>query len=425
MNIKIILLLFFLASCSHWFRSFEKNIKKSNSLKTVPTDRKMMCSEESTSKKIEIYGGDEKSQKKFLDALHSLEKQKIYLNFKEKTVLWILMQSSMRPDLSSPTSRIQLLAHTKNEFEYWDIFNSKNENNAMPMFKFIDLWFEKSKQSRSIFQLFSILENHFNYKTPVEFELAQFLNTFKTEIKENEILRAYYYRGDDILTLNESLPIPPYRTLYQHYKKDLSRTPYIINKTLQPYQKNLDQEIICNYDFSLYDNSLFLIDREMVPGHFFGLIENDHSFFAMTSQRTHLTPILNSSLFQGSSQVRGAALCSIKDEKTQNRLWLFSHNSRDPGQHLHQLLKKNISSLNSTLEWQELFSEMRYLFLLDPVRLVIESDRGSDKEIEELLKFNTPLYHAGSLGEIIGLSLKNRRFNFLNDPRSKNELLCQ
>jgi hypothetical protein len=145
----------------------------------------------------------------------------------------------------------------------------------------------------------------------------------------------------------------------------------------------------------------------------------------MTSQRTHLTPILNSSLFQGSSQVRGAALCSIKDEKTQNRLWLFSHNSRDPGQHLHQLLKKNISSLNSTLEWQELFSEMRYLFLLDPVRLVIESDRGSDKEIEELLKFNTPLYHAGSLGEIIGLSLKNRRFNFLNDPRSKNELLCQ
>jgi hypothetical protein len=424
MNINIIILLFFLASCSHWFRSFEDNIKKSNTLKTVQVDRKIICSEEPTAKKIEIYGGDQKSQKKFLDVLQSLEKQKINLSFREKTVLWVLMQSSMRPDLSSPTARIQLLSHSKSEYEYWDIFNSKNDINAMPMFKFIDLWLEKSKKSRSIFELFSLLENHFNYKTPVEFELAQFLNTFKSQIKENEVLRSFYYRGDDILTLNESLPIPPYRTLYQHYKKKLSNTSYIINKSLQPYQKNLDQEIICNYDFSLYDNSLFLIDREMVPGHFFGLIENDHSFFAMTSQRTHLTSLFNTSLYQGSSQVRGAALCSIKDEKTQNRLWLISHNSRDPGQHLHQLLKKNISPRNSSIDWKVLFSEMRYLFLLDPVRLVIESDRGTDKEIEELLKFNTPLYHAGSLGEIIGLSLKNRRFNFLNDPRSKNELLC-
>jgi hypothetical protein len=403
----------------------EKSFREKKSLSELPQDRKIYCGLEQENFHLQIIGADQNTQKKFLHFLKELSSQGINLSFQDKALLWTLVQMQFRPDLSAPTARIQILNLNDKNTQYWDVFSTKTEKVAMPVFKLAELWLMKSGRPGRLIQLIEILEQHFRVTIPVSLELAQFLLSHKEDLKQSELLRPYYFRGDDILTLNESLPKPPWRKLYRQFQTEANKIPYVVNQDFLIYKKTPKLETACNYDFSLYDNSLFLIDREMFPGHFFGLIEGKQVFMALTTQKTKISSLGGTSQFLGTSQTRGAAVCGMKDETTGNQLWFFSHNSRDPGQHLHQFLKRNVNPTDSFFDLQEHYGEMRYIFLLDPVRLIVESQRGNTSEIEELLKLNTPIYHANSLGNIWGLATKGQKPAFLNDPRWTGELWCQ
>jgi hypothetical protein len=103
---------------------------------------------------------------------------------------------------------------------------------------------------------------------------------------------------------------------------------------------------------------------------------------------------------------------------------MVSSYDRDPGQHLYHLLKyikyrkMNISELDRLIKYP------RHLFLTSPIRLLLESTRSSEKQLEDLLKLNIPIYHAPELGKIWIHLNSSKSFGFILDERRKDHISC-
>jgi hypothetical protein len=126
--------------------------------------------------------------------------------------------------------------------------------------------------------------------------------------------------------------------------------------------------------------------------------------------------------------VRSSAVCVIekKTKSGQDFMWLFSNASRDPGQHLYHLFRYGLAQVSSTQEVDKLLRHSRHLFLSDPVRLVIESDRSQDSQIENLLKLNIPIYNAEKLGNVWAYTQFQREgAHFIIDDRNFGAFSCQ
>jgi hypothetical protein len=112
-------------------------------------------------------------------------------------------------------------------------------------------------------------------------------------------------------------------------------------------------------------------------------------------------------------------------EENGNKIWTVSNQSRDPGQHLFHLVRYGLPRSQSTEEVDRLLRHSRHLFLSDPVRLVIESGRSRDDQIENLLKLNLPIYNADKLGNIWAYTRFNEQDRFIIDDRNPGAFACK
>jgi hypothetical protein len=184
------------------------------------------------------------------------------------------------------------------------------------------------------------------------------------------------------------------------------------------------QVIQSNYDFNLYQNSIFLIDQEMPISNIFGLSSGQDVFLASTNQKIEsISGIDSLPLFFGSSKVRSSAFCLIQNQK--DFTWLISNMGRDPGQHLFHLIKYGMASSDKIETVDTLIRHSRYLFLSDPVRLVIESRRSRPDQIENLLKLSLPIYNAEKLGNIWSFSKFGSQARFIIDDRNPGHYSCK
>lgn len=122
-------------------------------------------------------------------------------------------------------------------------------------------------------------------------------------------------------------------------------------------------------------------------------------------------------------------MCYFESKNQLHSLAFLASDSRDPGQHLYHLFKLNLEKVITTSDLDTLIKFSRHLFLTNPLRLIYESHRGSEKQLTELLKLNIPIYNANNLGNIIGLLIdqKNEKksHHFILDDRHEGHLSCQ
>jgi hypothetical protein len=145
---------------------------------------------------------------------------------------------------------------------------------------------------------------------------------------------------------------------------------------------------------------------------------------ASSSQKIDkILPLGNSSLFKGESKVRSSAVCVI--ENSADKIWAFSNQSRDPGQHLFHLVRYGLPRSQNLSEIDRLIRHSRHLFLSDPVRLIIESGRSRGDQIENLLKLNLPIYNAEKLGNIWSYSSIKGVSRFIIDERNPGAFVCR
>ncbi|MAX65834.1 MAG: hypothetical protein QF441_01430 [Bacteriovoracaceae bacterium] len=419
--IKLILIsfLFSITSCSLFIDNFNGDILEENNVVPLPVTKQTTCKKPSSQI---LLSPERNSQETFHTFYEKLNKTKRF-RFIDKAVLWSLIQMNLRPDLSSPTAKLQILLKIKKE-KYYHSFSK--EKNLFPYLKLLDQLLKEHKSRYSLFDLAKMIDQNYHYPFLVSKELEIFLLKNKKKIAQNLQLKNTFFRGDETLQENESLPKINFRKIVSLYLKTKKASQYSRNSFLFEYKTQGSLTPYCNFDMNLYKESNFLIHKNEIESHIFGLKDKKNVFMAMSSQEIDLgQTIKNSFLFSGKSHVRSSAICLFKNKfHTSSPLWLFSTQSRDPGQHIFHLNQYGLNQTKSVKELDSLLKFSRHQFLQNPVRLVIESRRSSKEQLEELLKLNIPIYNAKRLGKIWAYYDDSKNPSFLLDERRQGALTC-
>ncbi len=414
---KTSFLLFILMGCTSVFKKLD--IDTPPSLKKAPLSLTpiTMCAGPSI-KSTQLIGTNPLAQRGFKDFLKNI--LPVQLDFKEQIVIWTIIQMNVRPDLASPTSRLQFLIKSNNQTRYFDY--SADNDQSYPLIKALEEILRGHPRKKDIQWYAELLDTNVKQEVVVGTSFEKRLLSLKTEIATNEILRKFFFRGDDTLKESERIAKINFTNLIRSTKKNMTGAK--TTNELSDYRKTPKLKLSCNYDFKLYDESIFLIGPDESPGHLFGASLGNEAFLAVASQTLDkVESLFGEPVFRGTGNSRSAALCMIQNEGQE--IWLSSHNSRDPGQHIYHLFKYGIISAKRPEDIDSLLRHSRHIFLSDPLRLVIESSRSKPKQIRDLLKLNVPIYNAEAIGNIWAWSnFNNEGGRFYLDDRNPGALFC-
>lgn len=410
------LILLLLSSCSFFIERIDTPLVKDTAQYKEP-DFQGYCS---LDKKVsfQLVGNSENSQSVYTDIA-----KKHNFDFMDHFALWNLLQLSVRPDQSSPTSRFQVLLHNNGKSYYFDFFSELN-NDQYPYLFGIEWVLRKFGKDRKLEYYADVLNSSLGQKLKISKEFENFLVKNLPQIKNETELAPFYFRGMDVLKENETAPTLDFRKVVSLYRSAEKNQKIIVNTSLTQFVTEKGSSGSCNYDFNLYDNSIFLIDKVIPIANLYGLALPKAAFLASTSQKLEKVASLKGlPLFKGESKVRSSAVCMI--DSGESKIWTFSNQSRDPGQHLFHLVRYGLPRSNTTADVNKLIRHSRHLFLSDPVRLIIESARSSKDQIENLLKLNLPIYNAEKLGNIWAYTQFPEGNRFIIDDRNPGAFKCQ
>lgn len=411
-------LLFLLTSCSLFIQRIDNPLVEKKDFNNRPVSPSFCPVDKSFD--YQLVGPNENSQVAYLEMIKKIKKP---LDFLDHFALWNLMQLSVRPDQSSPTSRLQVLIKQNEKSYYFDFF-SESDTDQYPFLYGIDWVLNKFGKKQSLEYYASLLSAHLEKKLKIGKEFERFLLKNYAAIKANPDLAPYYFRGTDVLKESETSPTLDYKKVLNLYRKVKKTQKIIVNTSLTPFVTERGNQGSCNYDFNLYDNSIFLIDKAIPVTNLYGISTGGGAFLASSSQKLEaMTSLEGLPLFKGESKVRSSAVCLIENKG--NSIWTFSNLSRDPGQHLFHLVRYGLPATNSPAEVDRLIRHSRHLFLSDPVRLIIESARSSEEQIENLLKLSLPIYNADKLGNIWAYTQFSGASRFIIDDRNSGAFKCQ
>lgn len=412
-------LLIFLSSCSYLINKIETPLVRTTQESLETASRLTYCPLDKQFK-FQLTGSDAKSQAIYQELLKTNGSN---LDFIDHFILWNLLQFSIRPDQSSPTSRLQVLMEFEGKSHYFDFF-SEEPKDQYPFLFGLEWISSKFGKKNPLEYYASFIHKNFGNKFKINKEFELFLTKNLNSLKDNEELSPLYFRGTDVLKENETSPVVDYLRLVQLYRQSKKSQKILVNTTLVPFVTEKGAKGKCNYDFNLYNNSIYLIDKVLPVGNIYGLSMGRSSFLSSSGQKLETVESLHgTSLFKGESKVRSSAVCMIENDDS--KIWTFSNQSRDPGQHLFQLVRYGLASSHQTSEVDKLIRHSRYLFLSDPTRLIIESKRSSKEQIENLLKFPLPIYNADKLGNIWAFTQFPEGSRFIIDDRNPGSFSCQ
>lgn len=413
-----LLFLLLLSSCSFLINKIDSSIvDEKDYLKNIPVSA-TYCPLE-TEPKLQLINTNAQSQQVYQEFVDKGPK----LDFLDHFALWSLIQMSVRPDQSSPSARFQVLLQQNGMSHYLDFF-SEAPDEQYPVLYGIEWTLKKFNKNSSLERYAAILDAQFPQKLRTGKNLELFLQQNQEKIKDHAVLGPAFVRGTEVLKENERVPKLNFSEVVRFYRARLKKQKVIVNTSLTNFVTESGQKGSCNYDFNLYDNSIFLIDRIIPNTNLFGLADQKSSFMAATSQKLNdIQPLGEFPLFLGESKIRSSAVCMIENDG--NLIWTFSNFSRDPGQHLFHLIRYGLARSQSTAEVDKLIRHSRHLFLSDPVRLVIESNRSRPDQIENLLKLNLPIYNAEKLGNIWAFTSFKAKNRFIVDDRNIGSFSCK
>lgn len=416
-TILLVVLTSTLSSCAFVLDKLDRD--ENNPIIELTTNSKQTFCTENKSY-IQLISQNEKSHKSFSTFLLKLESV-AQLAFIDKVVLWSLLQMNLRPDLTAPQSKIQILLTYKGKQEF---INYYHQNHDWTFLISLEQLLKKYDSRYSLMQLARYLDDYHPNRFYVSQDFASFLQTNKPLIAQNPSLKNIYMRAEETLRENERISRQPLTKLISQFKRKKKK-----NKKIKPndylFNYNITQKIStrCNYDMGLYESSIYLINDKFIRNNIFGLKEGKNAFIASTSQGLEKIDHVNNTIFfKGEGKAKAAALCQFS--KKNKNLWLLSTDSRDPGQHIYHLLEYGLQDISQIEEMDKMLKFSRHLFLQEPVRLIFESNRSTKEQLQELLKLNIPIYYANNLGRIWGLYQDDKQFSFLLDDRKNGTLSC-
>jgi hypothetical protein len=273
---------------------------------------------------------------------------------------------------------------------------------------------KKFKSPRSLSYLALLFDSNFPKSFTVTKEFSNFLFINQEEIKKNKHLKKYYTRADEPLRENENIPKEKLRPIIEIAKRKFS--------TYKAEQKTSSFDAIqCNYDLNKYRNKVFNIRSQQTNSLNYGLSKNGKSAILTVSNRIDFKSQVKASIFFPSHPLKHTPAVCLKSER-HKEIWIISSNSRDPAQHLTNMINNDIFSAFSKNDVDIKVRSPRLLFLEKPHRAVYESERSQKQHRNKLLELGIPLYNSARLGGIISYFKNKNDESFILDDRSDNSI---
>lgn len=424
MNIKtflIFIFFFILTGCSLFISKFRGDALTTETI-TYKKEKnvKTYCKQKSN---FSLISENKKNQKKFEGFINKLRSTH-RLTFADEAVLWSLVQMNIRPDLSAPSAKMQFFIRYHNKQSFFHVFS---KDQAYPYLHALNLLLQKYRGNYSLKQLGKIIDSSYSHQFYVTHDFETFLKNHKKKISSLAALKRFYIRGDETLKENETISKQQVSPLIARYLKGKKKAQYTVSNYLFTYKRNNLINAQCNYDMGLYNSSIYLIHKDVIQSNTFGLRKNNSVFLADSTQHyQQIKQIPHTLFFQGESQTRSPAMCQFSIPlKDKWDLWLVSTKSRDPGQHLFHLMEYGLQDMKNLKQIDNLLRFSRHLFLKNPIRLILESQRSNPAQLNELLKLNMPIYNAVKLARIWGYHHNEKEKSFILDERNSGSLTCQ
>ncbi len=409
------------SSCANLIKEIDDDILNQNNIPYKKDVHKVTYCKDDKVNNIKLINDNAYSQKSYTRFIRHIEKE-TKLSFIEKTILWSLVQMNSRPDLSSPTSKLHFFLKYKGESYYYNFLSKKND--TFPYLYGLNSLVKKFKTRHSLLQLSQMIDQFYSGQIYVTQELEDFLKKNLKELTEHK-KKNYYIRGDESLKTDERIPKQKLSSLIRRFYKT-STKDYKVNDYLFTYKRNNSVTAKCNYDLGLYSSSIYLIHDKFVESNIFGIKHGKSAFLASSTQNLKKIDFVKGTLFfKGQSEHRSAAMCNFDFPfQSEKDVWMVSTKSRDPGQHLYHLMEYGLQDMKSTAHLDNMLRFSRHLFLKNPIRLILESQRSSSTQLEELLKLNMPIYNADKLGKVWGYHQNGSENQFIIDDRRDGNLSC-
>ncbi|PIK15827.1 hypothetical protein [Halobacteriovorax sp. JY17] len=334
-------------------------------------------------------------------------------------VIWSLVQMYIRPDKVSPGSNLQFIdSNSKKPFySSYNLNINKDPNLFLNSLK--DL-LKKYKSKRSLKYLARVTDDLSPYQTSVDKELATLLTNNKGALSSNKLLETYFFKGDQVLRPGEGLrTFKIWPIVSQAAYKNNSFNTHLFSFTI-----GKGRVANCNFDMRIYQNAVYLIDKNAGnDSHSYSISYKGETFLGISSQRPNLEKNYSTTYtFPPKDLGTQKAVCFIKTPNS--NFTMISTKGRDSGQHLFNMIEYNIAGASTVDEVLAMLEFPRYLFLLNPERMVYESDRSTTLQTQTFLNTSFPIYHKSNLGNV-WIHYKNKKeSSLLIDDRVPNYKSC-
>ena len=410
-KISIILLI---TSCSY----LVKMQNEKNQLQILPeTPSLNHCHHQNIEQ--ELVGLNSASSHHFKEMLTKLDR----LTFVDKVVLWSLIQMNTNPHLASPTAELQLIINYQGQYKYFK-FSHQTEH-SFPYLYGLEQLLKIYHSPNSLSSLATLLMRYYPANLPIDHHFEIFLSQRKEEIHKHPSLHRYFFKGEQTLKKNESLPRLDFTRIVQYYNQHHATLK--AQSTSNTFsQKKYHLQVECNIDLNLYQSPRLAASPHTLQGLPFGLQDRSaNSFLAISSQQLdQFQPILGTFLLSASPPPHDPALCSIRGNM--GHIILASFEGRDPGQYIDKLLDQSLNQYQTLAQIDQLLQRPRILLLPNPLRRIIESTKTPREQIARLHTENIPIYNSKSLGEIWAHAFlkTNKTAGFVIDTRSTGHISC-
>tara|TARA_R110002049_G_scaffold90287_2_gene226381 strand:+ start:2621 stop:3937 length:1317 start_codon:yes stop_codon:yes gene_type:complete len=345
---------------------------------------------------------------------------KANLSIEEELIIAILQQMSVRPATTSPWARLQIGLYKNNEWIFHDYFNQSDS---------LSLWqglydLRARYKLKSMNYYLRLAEKLFPKTMEIGSPFANYLERYKEPLVTEGSSRAFFKAGQ-ILKSGESLPSLKWARLPKILQTSSAikplRVPSFNSKTFS------ENQVQCNFDIDLYSSSVYLVRPD--PGVNYNAVARNKgkdSFIFISSVELQNPKLVKGqkTLLEQRPSLRPVPICLVKTEE--NKLLLTSFKGRDPGQHIYNLLQYSISRASKSDDLEAYIAFPRHQFLYDPARMLYESSRGSNVNLDLFLKMDFPIYHTPKLGEVWAWGeFPNENHTLAIDDRSDAKLLCR
>lgn len=430
-SLLLLTLFLTLSSCSYFTKNLETLTIKTNELPVQNLKKKNFCSEVS---KLQYISEDEYTFK-FHKSLHPSLFENKKLTFIEKSIMFLLLEMSRRPDEASPYSRLQIYFKQNGKSYYYDFKQKKIEDETkMPFLKGLDYLAQKFSPQKSLLSMAIQLDSIVPKSIGVSRNFEQFLKNNRQDLIKNVEFAKYFIKGDETITRYETFDRISYQKIVEQYLKSFSKSSdyeFEKNGLTANNSSKINYTTNCNYDLSKETNFRDdILSTEQKKSHFIALSEGDDFILAVSSNRLArpFKTIPKMGYFmQSIPTFLPLPICEFKGKNQE--IILFSNEGRNPVQHLQHLDAYEIDQVDSAFTLNEFLGFSRHLFLSNPDRILYESLRGRKAQLNFFLEMNFPIYHVDKIGNIFGHAIfkdeKKKESILYSDDRSSARLWCK